>query len=48
MHLGPDQRHSAFQVLRGMGDNELFLVLYAALVLGYEFVEVFDLYALLG
>lgn len=38
MHLGADQRDSAFQVLRGMGDNELLLVLYAALVLGHEFV----------
>lgn len=48
VHLRPDQRHCALQVLGRVGDDELLLVLDAALVLGHEFVQVLDLYPLLG
>lgn len=48
MDLGSDQGNCTFQVLRRMGDDELLLVLDAALVLRHKFVKVFDLYPLLG
>lgn len=40
--FGPDDRDTALQVLRGVGDDELLLGLYAALVFGHETIKVLD------